>query len=672
MEIFCVQPIMRVLNVAEKNSVAREICKHLATGSVAERRLLGQSVTEFQYAEWQMVVTAVRGHLKEIDFDSAYNSWQATNPADLFDAPIVSKINADMKGIEGCLKQLARSCEAIILWLDCDREGEAIAFEVLEVCLKANPRLRVMRAQFSALTRSDLTNAVNRLVQPNKHMSEAVLARSEMDLRTGAAFTRFLTMRYKSKAVGKVLSYGPCQFPTLGFIVARWEEILAFEPKPFWFIKLLVEAEPPIQFHWKRDKLFEPLVAAALFERVADELMLSDGNIAIIHVSEQPKSRYRPLPMNTVEMTKLASTKLKLNSHRTMQLAEALYTKGIISYPRTETDRYHASMDLLSLFKSFAEGESGIFRNYATSVLSRNKFQSPRAGTKDDKAHPPIHPCKVIASRTALEPDEWRLYDLIARHFLAQCSPDAKGSSTKVELEIAEEIFYVEGLKVIELNWLEIFTFEKWYSSSFNIPVDWRVGYFVKVHDIKLEESVTAPPLLLSESELIALMDSKGIGTDATMHDHIKTIQDRGYAERTPDSRFTPSKLGVALVRGFKGYASVADLLVAPDLRATMEADTARIASGQLTRADFLSKYKRELKQIFVAITDYPYSLDNNLNLLPEVATTTDPVAYGSTRRGARGGRARGRGGSRGVNRAGNTSFRRRGGRINRSTRTIQ
>lgn len=118
-----------------------------------------------------------------------------------------------------------------MLWLDCDREGENIAFEVISVCREVNPRLEVKRARFSALISRDIFRAVHNLVPPNENEAMAVDARQEIDLRIGASFTRLQTLLLQDKFNWSslcprdrdrmLLSYGPCQFPTLGLIVQR-------------------------------------------------------------------------------------------------------------------------------------------------------------------------------------------------------------------------------------------------------------------------------------------------------------------------------------------------------------------------------------------------------------------------------------------------------------------
>ena len=116
----------------------------------------------------------------------------------------------DKQDVKINLQNLARQHDLLVLWLDCDREGENIAFEVVEVCREVNHRIKVKRARFSALTYHDLTNACRNLQDPNVQLSAAVDARQEIDLRIGAAFTRFQTISLRGRfdGVDGVVSYG--------------------------------------------------------------------------------------------------------------------------------------------------------------------------------------------------------------------------------------------------------------------------------------------------------------------------------------------------------------------------------------------------------------------------------------------------------------------------------
>ena len=239
-----------------------------------------------------------------------------------------------------------------------------------------------------------------------------------------------------------MISYGPCQFPTLNFIVERTEKIRNFISEEFYYIDLSIEKEvgKEVKFKWDRDRLFDKVITLTIYEKIVEA-----GKGKIIRVTNNPKVRLRPIPLNTTEMQKLVSKKLKINSHETMKIAEKLYQKGFISYPRTETQKYSRNENLIKFVEE--QRESGNWGEYAVSLLESifniyidNKFTYPRSGKLDDKAHPPIHPVK-FADPNSLDNNEKKIYELLVRHFLASVSPDARGQETGVSFEIAEEMF---------------------------------------------------------------------------------------------------------------------------------------------------------------------------------------------------------------------------------------
>jgi DNA topoisomerase-3 len=145
-------------------------------------------------------------------------------------------------------------------------------------------------------------------------------------------------------------------------------------------------------------------------------------------------------------------------------------------------------------------------------------------GRNNDKAHPPIHP---VVFATNLEPEHSRVYEFITRRFLACCSEDAKGELTQVEIDYGGENFKASGLIVLERNFLEVYPYQKWESSQ-ELP-EYRIGEQFVPTEAKMTEGKTSPPGFLTEPELISLMDANGIGTDATMAEHISKIKDRQY-----------------------------------------------------------------------------------------------------------------------------------------------
>lgn len=162
-------------------------------------------------------------------------------------------------------------------------------------------------------------------------------------------------------------------------------------------------------------------------------------------------------------MEKSASRKLKLNAKRTMQIAEGLYTKGLISYPRTETNIFPKELNLTNLVQQ--QTGDAQWGNFANRILESGG-PTPRQGKKSDQAHPPIHPTKYTND---LQGDDKSVYEFIVRHFLACCSTDAQGLETVVDAEINDEKFQAKGLMIIERNYLEVYKYERWNAKEIHV-----------------------------------------------------------------------------------------------------------------------------------------------------------------------------------------------------------
>ncbi len=319
------------------------------------------------------------------------------------------------------------------------------------------------------------------------------------------------------------------------------------------------------------------------------------------------------------------------------QVAEDLYNKGWISYPRTETDSFDKGMDLKKLIEKQEQDQA--WGGYATSLL-RGGFKQPRGGRHNDQAHPPIHPVNFVASGS-LSSDERRVYEFIVRRFLACCSEDAKGESTTVEIEYGDENFFVNGLLVLERNYLEVYPYEKWNSSQ---PLPrFSLHETFEPNEANITEGETSPPGYLTEPELISLMDANGIGTDATMAEHIATIKEREYVMTQPRGgvaqtngngngngnsgrggrgsrggrgggqggsnatgsgggsvqQFIPTTLGVALIEGYNGIG-LETSLGKPFLRKEMEIKMKEICAGTKSRNDFVNEALEQYTEVFV------------------------------------------------------------------------
>ena len=430
------------------------------------------------------------------------------------------------------------------------------------------------------------------MVPPDLRQHQAVEVRRELDLRIGAAFTRFQTQKIQQaievvRNEKNIVSYGSCQFPTLGFIVDRYLQIKNFVPQNFWYLNVVDEVDGNrVTFNWKRGRLYDEQACAAIYLK-----MLNDPMARVISVQQKPTYKYRPQPMDTISLEKLASSKLKISAKRTMAIAEKLYQQAIISYPRTETNRFEKDINLRPLVE--AQVQDSRWGQFANGILQVGP--RPRNGNKSDQAHPPIHPLKWINTLTG---DEARVYELIVRHFLACVSADAVGKQVKVQIKVEEEVFETSGLTVIERNFLEVYPYVKW--SDKELP-DYVEGSTFMPAELMQHTGTTTPPALLTEADLIALMERHGIGTDATHAEHIETVQKRLYAEMNQDRRFLPKKLGLGLVNG---YVSMGLELSKPRLRAALERDLQAICEGRRNAEDVLRDQIQNYKQVFIRTRD--------------------------------------------------------------------
>jgi DNA topoisomerase-3 len=313
---------------------------------------------------------------------------------------------------------------------------------------------------------------------------------------------------------------GSCQFPTLGFVVDRYFRVRNFVPEAFWSIKVTHEREGmKVNFNWSRNRLFDRMAVIIFYERC-----LLAKTAQVTKVQEKPTKKWKPLPLTTVEMQKMATKFLRMTGQQALAAAEKLYNKGFISYPRTETDRFDKGMNLRTLVQK--QTTSTQWGQFAQGLIGGN-FKQPREGKNDDKAHPPIHPITFVAPTALENDDERKVYELVVRRFLACCSDDAKGVATDIDILYGDETFTAHGVIVLERNYLDVYWYENWTGTAM-LP-KFTLGERFEPTEAIMAEGKTSPPSYLTEADLIALMDANGIGTDATMAEHIEKIQERQY-----------------------------------------------------------------------------------------------------------------------------------------------
>lgn len=577
--------MVSILMVAEKPSIATSIAQALSSNKSVEN--LGKSPPCYEFyghyegKESFMRITSVTGHVYSTDFPPEYQSWDKVEPVVLFNAPIISIPCSE--GLVKHLERMAKGIDLLILWLDCDREGENICFEVIRIVEKyMNKNKKILRAKFSAVTPKDIEKAMLSLTYPNENESKAVEARQELDLKVGVAFSRFQTIYFRGKygdLDSSVISYGPCQTPTLGFCVDRHDEIQSFTPETFYTIDMCIicgKNNIQLNLNWNRQRIFDQQTIELFYSLLQKEKFLT----CISSKSKEDK-KVRPKALNTVELLKIASKNLGIGPHAAMKAAEHLYLSGYLSYPRTESTSYPKSFDFKDTLHILSRNNNE-YSLYAKELLT-NGYNHGLPG-HDAGDHPPITPVGV--PNDYLSGDNAKIYNLVVKHFLASISNDATYMTTKLiyEAPLCKELFNVSKSIEIDPGYLKIY--DRCYEDlgAIDLP-DIELNSTAIIHNINIKQGKTSPPGYLTESELISLMEQNGIGTDASIPTHINNILIRNYVTLGPNRTLIPTTLGNVLVHGYK---SIDPDLVFPSVRAAIETFCDHIAKGLCKKEDII------------------------------------------------------------------------------------
>lgn len=403
-----------------------------------------------------------------------------------------------------------------------------------------------------------------------------------------------------------LLSYGPCQFPTLGFVVDHYKRVQSFVSESFWFIEMhkkVTEGSSThkVTFLWDRKHLFDESIVRLLHDRCQRAPYAT-----VTRTTCKPTRKRKPTALTTVELQKNVSRLTGMAPKKILDVAESLYQRGFLSYPRTETDQYDKDFDFLTLIekqksdRSWGTMAAELHASASGSVVDQQQLQyePPRNGRKNDKAHPPIHP---TSHANDLSADEKKVYEYVTRRFLASCATDALGEETKVEVELVGEHFHASGLVVQALNYLKVFTYEKWDNKW--IPA-FREQQRFQPDKMEMKKGSTSAPSLLTEADLVNLMDKNGIGTDATIAEHIKKIIDRQYVVTQKQGKvnyLVPSTLGMGLVEGYESMEA-SQHLCKPMLRRETEEKLGLVAQAQMSKQETVSQSLQEYKLIFGAV----------------------------------------------------------------------
>jgi DNA topoisomerase-1 len=609
------------LVVSEKNIAAKRIAEILAVGAPKTDKVYTTPVYTFKGRDGEEWVSiGLKGHILGVDFPEvvkempdgtvvavkvpkadeslskraqaallpegslALTKWSLETLVVLAKAPI-EKTPAE-KGLIQSLKSLAKKADDVIIATDFDREGELIGADARDMVRAVNKTVPVSRVRFSAITPGEIQRAFAEPGEISESLAQAGESRQEIDLAWGAALTRYMTLALQTKSrkpFGDVLSAGRVQTPTLKLIVDREAERGRFVAEDYWTLKADFEAhDTEFSASHATDRFKVEADAKAALDAVADA---KTGTVV-----ETKRTRRKidpPVPFNTTSLMAAAANE-GLSPARTMQVAESLYMSGYISYPRVDNTVYPPSLDLREILDTLAQVPT--FAEHAKRIAGGKL--NPTRGPKETTDHPPIHPTGA-GDPERLDGQAWKLYNLVARRFMATLSGPAFVEATRVDIDVAGQRFVAKGDVVQEAGFRAVYHYGLKKDEHLPAMVE---GDEVVFRGAAMEAKQTQPPARYSAGKLIQEMERLGLGTKATRHDIIQTLADRKYVTGEP---IEPTSKGITVISALSSYA---ERITTPDMTSELDAEMDAIAEGRDTQERVVDHSRRLLGDVMAVL----------------------------------------------------------------------
>ena len=608
------------LVVAEKTNAAENIAKELGVGTKKDK-VYNTPVCRFTREGEEWVAMGLRGHILAVDFprelqwredqgwfgvDEEGEVFPASLPSTLAHPPFekvrkpFTKEGVDIKGwkvpslpylvwapvvkkpaekeIIRTLKNLAKKADEVIIATDFDREGELIGSDAVSMVRQVNEDVPVVRARYSSFTKPELEHAFARenLVAVDDDLAAAGESRQFIDLIWGAVLTRYLTMA-KFGGLGNVRSAGRVQTPTLALVARREKERQAFVPEDYWVVRGTAATQKGEEFKFAHAtaRFKDEATATSAYQDAK-----AAGKARVTDVVKKTRKGTIQTPFNTTSLQTAAAAE-GLTPARTMRIAESLYMSGLISYPRVDNTVYPETLDLsevVTMLKGVPQ-----YSNYCDELLAAQPLKATR-GKQETTDHPPIYPTGV-GDPDKLRPEEWKLYNLIARRFLATLSEQPVIEGTKVTLDAGGQTFTASGDVLVKPGYRAIYPYGS--KKDEQLPA-LSVGQEVDLTSLDLEAKQTEPPARYSQGKLVQEMERLGLGTKSTRASIIERLYEVKYLKNDP---IEPSQLGMAIIDALECYAAH---ITTPEMTSELEGDMTKVAEGKASQ-DAVVDHSREL-----------------------------------------------------------------------------
>ena len=565
---------MKNLVIVESQAKAKKIQEFLEKG--------------FPSNSWK--VHACLGHVRDLKDDES-----AVDPKDWSNL----KWESTTKGKKTLkeIRELSKDSGGIYLASDPDREGEAIAWHILDHLKdkKVIEGRQVHRISFNEITPSAIKKAVENPRDIDQFLVDAYLARRVLDHLIGFKVSPLLW-----RHVPRAKSAGRVQSPTLRMICAREDEIDAFCPEEYWPVKVEFKTnncsfssdlikingddlkKAPISFEGKALKIKNEIEDAKFFiKEIKDK-----------EVSYSPKA-----PFRTSTLQQAASSNLFFNPERTMQVAQSLYESGLITYMRT--DGIGISAEVINEIRSLISQEFG--EDY---LPDNPKIYKSKAANAQE-AHEPIRPTNIRnkpKDTDGLNQDQQNLYNLIWQRTIASQLQNSRYLRKTILIEDQDKRFELRtsGREIIFDG------FERVLKDDFDLVESQKLeGIYddsnLLLSDVTTEQKFTSPPRRFSEASLIKNMEDEGIGRPSTYANTVKNLRDRKYTFGAKS--INPSDLGRILVSYLsKAYES---FFIEIDFTAELEKSLDQVSSGSVLWTDILDDFFAKLLEHISKIEEF-------------------------------------------------------------------
>lgn len=522
------------------------------------------------------------------------------------------------------LKKEAKKAKKVYLATDPDREGEAISWH-LSYILNIDEEEKC-RIEFNEITKDAIKKAIKSPRNINLNLVDAQQARRVLDRLLGYQISPILWQK-----VRKGLSAGRVQSVTTKLICEREEEIKAFVPKEYWSIELIAsnkeENNLTLKFYGKDNEKIE----LENEEQVKEILKtIENGNLVVTKIESRSRRKSAPKPYTTSVLQQDAANKLNFTTKKTMMVAQELYegidvkgegTVGLISYIRTDSKR-------------ISEEAREKAKGYIIESIGENYYKDHAKDSKGKKekkvqdAHEAIRPTSVDRTpdsiKDSLSKEQYKLYNLIWRRFVASQMEDSVFDVLNVECKIEDLIFKATGSKLKFDGYTKIYNFTE---REDKILPSLDEGEILKIQEYNPQQHFTSPPPRYTEASLVKTLEELGIGRPSTYAPTITTILNREYVEKDGAS-LVPTELGIIVTKildeNFQKFMEV-------DFTADMESQLDQIEEGNVEWKKVVEEFYSPLAEaIRVAIEKIEkVNMDEETDEICELCGSNMVIKYG-------------------------------------------